>query len=449
MTTASYDAITNNIWAGYNAQNQVASTNAPGLTWSPIYNTGGDVTDDGVNQYLYDAEGRVCALYVNATGAWTGYLYDAAGNRVAKGTIASWSCDITSNGFQQTAGYVVGPAGEQLTEVDTNNNWVHTNVYAGGKQIGTYDGNVSAPTLHFYFDDPLGTRRAQASAAGVLEAVYQSLPFGDGLAESIAAGADDPTENHFTGKERDTESGNDYFLARYYNSNIGRFLSPDWSAKAEPVPYAKLDNPQSLNLYAYVGNNPLGKIDPDGHCAIEGMDVGSGCSALSKDAIDWTHSSANRLSSKSLKAIGSAAKKYKFKAWRFEEDLAGQADKIDPNILVGLGYKESSLDPSANNGGLFQIQPTLAKQLGIDGKDIGNFDVQITAVGSALSGDVKTFGGNLDLGIASWTLGVSGTQKLYGAGGMDSVRDALLSTRHPEYGSVGPNYIDPIESFQQ
>jgi hypothetical protein len=42
-------------------------------------------------------------------------------------------------------------------------------------------------------------------------------------------------------------------------------MSPDWSAKAEPVPYAKLDNPQTLNLYAYVGNNPLRFVDADGH----------------------------------------------------------------------------------------------------------------------------------------------------------------------------------------
>jgi len=55
----------------------------------------------------------------------------------------------------------------------------------------------------------------------------------------------------FTGKERDTESGNDYFGARYYASSMGRFMSPDWSAKAEPVLYAKLDDPQSLNLYHY------------------------------------------------------------------------------------------------------------------------------------------------------------------------------------------------------
>jgi len=68
-----------------------------------------------------------------------------------------------------------------------------------------------------------------------------------------------------TGKERDTESGNDYFGARYYASSMGRFMSPDWAAKAEPVPYAKLDNPQSLNLYVYVGNSPLGRVDLDGH----------------------------------------------------------------------------------------------------------------------------------------------------------------------------------------
>jgi RHS repeat-associated protein len=51
-----------------------------------------------------------------------------------------------------------------------------------------------------------------------------------------------------TGKERDTESGNDYFEARYYSRAMGRFMLPDWNAKVAPVPYAKLDNPQTLNL---------------------------------------------------------------------------------------------------------------------------------------------------------------------------------------------------------
>ena len=60
-----------------------------------------------------------------------------------------------------------------------------------------------------------------------------------------------------TGKERDTESGNDYFGARYYSSAMGRWMSPD---AAGPNP----NNPQALNLYRYGFNNPLRFIDPDG-----------------------------------------------------------------------------------------------------------------------------------------------------------------------------------------
>jgi RHS repeat-associated protein len=70
---------------------------------------------------------------------------------------------------------------------------------------------------------------------------------------------------HFTGKERDTESGNDYFGARYFGSSMGRFMSPDWSGNLETVPFADFGNPQSLNLYSYVQNNPMSQTDPDGH----------------------------------------------------------------------------------------------------------------------------------------------------------------------------------------
>lgn len=48
--------------------------------------------------------------------------------------------------------------------------------------------------------------------------------------------------------------------------NSGRFIPPDWSAKEDPVPYANLEDPQSLNLYSYVGNNPLVRVDADGDC---------------------------------------------------------------------------------------------------------------------------------------------------------------------------------------
>ena len=69
-----------------------------------------------------------------------------------------------------------------------------------------------------------------------------------------------------SGKERDSESNLDDFGARYYTSSMGRFMTPDWSAKPEAVPYVDLNNPQSLNLYSYVANNPLSRADADGHC---------------------------------------------------------------------------------------------------------------------------------------------------------------------------------------
>jgi RHS repeat-associated protein len=187
------------------------------------------------------------------------------------------SCDPAQNGFQFTENYVLGPGGEELTMFSVasgTTTWQRTNVYAAGKLLATYD----TTGLHFHLEDPLGTRRMQLSgnlaSMGQPETDIQSLPFGDQLNtypdQYAPATADDATPLHFTGKERDQESGNDYFGARYYASSMGRFMSPDWSAKIEPVPYAKLGDPQSLNLYAYVMNNPMTRFDADGHACGDG-----------------------------------------------------------------------------------------------------------------------------------------------------------------------------------
>jgi RHS repeat-associated protein len=236
------------------------------------YDASGDVTTQPGYSFLYDAEGRICA--VNNGYGYTGYLYDAEGQRVAKGAISSWSCNPGTNGFTLTESYVLGPGGEELTMADGNGNWQRTNVYGQGKLLATYD----TEGLHFHLTDPLGTRRMQTNDQGVAELDCESMPFGDQAppchrdANAIETVAD-ASPLHFTGKERDSESGNDYFSARYLGSSMGRFLTPD------PLPWihwqhgndddrdkfeAYIANPQNFNMYAYVNNNPLNHTDPTG-----------------------------------------------------------------------------------------------------------------------------------------------------------------------------------------
>jgi RHS repeat-associated protein len=258
--------------------NQLSGVTPPGGSSpspSPLsYDAAGNVVSDNGsgNTYLYDGEGRVCAVASSGpTGGvlLTGYIYDADGKRVGKGTIQRWgTCDPATNGFQPMTDYILGPgpggsSEAQLTEMAMDENgqmaWKHTNVWAGDKLLATYDHDG----LHYHLTDWLGTRRVQTDAGGAIEDACASLPYGDALS---CIGPTFTTEHHFTGKERDSESGNDYFGARYYGSSMGRFMSPDWAAKEDPVPYATFDDPQSLNLYGYMRNNPLGGVDPDGHC---------------------------------------------------------------------------------------------------------------------------------------------------------------------------------------
>jgi RHS repeat-associated protein len=256
--------------ANYDLSNKITSSSALlGASCSDsngnnlCYDAAGNVKFDGLNQMAYDAENRVCAVLAN--GSVTQYLYDAEGRRVAKGHSASNSgalvCSLGGTDFVPAETYVLGQSGEQVTQLDGSGNWQHTNVHAAGQLLATYDTTGSG--LHFHIADPLGSRRVQVSSTGNVELNWANLPFGDNLTPSGTG--TDSTEHHFTGKERDAESGLDYFGARYYSSSVGRFMSPDWAAKPEAVPYSSLDNPQSLNLYVYVGNNPLSQTDADGH----------------------------------------------------------------------------------------------------------------------------------------------------------------------------------------
>ena len=115
--------------------------------------------------------------------------------------------------------------------------------------------------------DQLGTPRMIFDQTGSLANMlrHDYLPFGEeltagGRTGTLGYGVGDGARQKFTQKERDVETGLDYFGARYYSSTEGRFTTVD-PAKFKAKHFA---NPQDLNRYAYVANNPLAFFDPDG-----------------------------------------------------------------------------------------------------------------------------------------------------------------------------------------
>ena len=112
-----------------------------------------------------------------------------------------------------------------------------------------------AQVVEYYHTDAIGNVRAITDASGNVIERHDYQPYGE---EWLPQGGTQPLR--FTGKERDAETGLDYFGARYYGSKIGRFTTTD------PV-YTWQENladPQRWNRYAYARNNPLRYVDPDG-----------------------------------------------------------------------------------------------------------------------------------------------------------------------------------------
>jgi RHS repeat-associated protein len=154
--------------------------------------------------------------------------------------------------------YVVSLSGLVMDEID-NGTWMRSEFYADGDHVAT----ANASGVVFIHADWLGTERARTNMAGARCQTTTNEPFGDDAVTTGSCAVNTP--DFFTGKPRDTESNLDDFGARYLSSQWGRWMSPDWSAAPSGVPYSAFTNPQSLNLYAYVGNDPIDGQDPDGH----------------------------------------------------------------------------------------------------------------------------------------------------------------------------------------
>ena len=208
------------------------------------YDAAGNLLNDGSHSYFYDAENRV--IQVDGTlGTWPNncaaatacYIYDALGRRVEK----------RAGGV--TTDYVYDMSGNVVSEFQGG---------SSSKGYVSFNGALLAQyangTTYFAQTDHLGSTRLLTA---MNQSVYDSmdyLPFG----EQIAGGTG--STHKFTGYERDAETNKDYAVARHYASGMGRFLSPDPLG----ILSADLTDPQSLNRYAYVRNNPLNGIDPSG-----------------------------------------------------------------------------------------------------------------------------------------------------------------------------------------
>ena len=120
-------------------------------------------------------------------------------------------------------------------------------------------------SAQLYVEDFLGSSRVVTTSTGSVCYDADFTPFGAERAYTNSCGA--ANNYKFEGKERDAETQNDNFGARYYTWRFGRWLSADWSNVPAPVPYANLTNPQTLNLYAMVADDPESFADLDGHQA--------------------------------------------------------------------------------------------------------------------------------------------------------------------------------------
>lgn len=137
---------------------------------------------------------------------------------------------------------------------------------ANGRLAAEYAMTVSSPGTNYLTSDHLGSTRIVTDANGNVESRHDYLPFGEEWASTYGGrssitgySANSNVRQKFTGKERDQETGLDYFGARYMSAAQGRFTSPDPKSAG-----SDLANPESWNGYAYGLNNPLRYVDQNG-----------------------------------------------------------------------------------------------------------------------------------------------------------------------------------------
>lgn len=206
------------------AHRSAVTSRTDGATYT--YDANGNTLSSAGRALAWDADNRLVAVTAPG-GLGATFAYDAAGARVRKTTAAG----VTRYPFQ---GYEVDPYGVVT------------------KYVGGVAKRSTGATL-FYHNDHLGGVNVVTDASGARLQLVEYDPWGQ---VTRSEGAADPT-HRFTGKELDPESGLYHYGGRYYDASLARFVSPD---PFVPAP----GDPQALNRYSYVINNPVNLVDPTG-----------------------------------------------------------------------------------------------------------------------------------------------------------------------------------------
>lgn len=205
----------------------------------------------------------------NRIAANQGYSYDAAGNLIADAQGHTFGYDAEGRQVSYDSGsatFSFDGTGQRVKKV--SGAVTTTFVYnVEGQEVAEYDNSnvpVSGGTTYITADT-VGTPRLMTNAQATVKARHDYAPFGEELTPQLSGRSSqqqyvvDDLRQKFTGQERDSETGLDYFHARNYASNHGRFTSAD-PLLASGMPA----NPQTWNRYAYVMNSPLNLTDPTG-----------------------------------------------------------------------------------------------------------------------------------------------------------------------------------------
>ncbi len=193
------------------------------------YDANGNLTNDGVNTYQWDARNRLIGI---TGGSVATFAYDPLGRRASR-TINGTSVQFTYDGNDVAAEIGGGAVGANyLRSLNIDEPFI--------RQAGT--GN------EYFHTDALGSSLTLSSGQGASATTYTYEPFGKTTVAGNSANA-----FQYTGRENDG-TGLYYYRARYYSPGLQRLISED------PMGFAGGD----LNLYAYVMNNPTRFVDPLG-----------------------------------------------------------------------------------------------------------------------------------------------------------------------------------------